>query len=203
MWLDTVGPCSSDRTRPVDPYVVRVLTTCQRSDMERRNPHHTESGAALTQVVLTVFRANGALVAAGEKLARELSLTSARWQVLGAVELAERPLTVPQIARRMGLARQSVHATVRALVDLDLLRLAPNTEHQRSALVTSTPEGQQMYRSLEVRQAAWINALANGFNEADLRVAGNVLDTLVRQLDQPPQTTSRGEQEVSHVRTPI
>jgi hypothetical protein len=30
-----------------------------------------------------------------------------------------------------------------------------------------------------------------------------VLDTLVRQLDQPPQTTSRGEQEVSHVRTPI
>jgi DNA-binding IclR family transcriptional regulator len=37
-------------------------------------------------------------------------------QVLGAIALAQRPLTVPQIARRMGLTRQSVHTTVHRLV---------------------------------------------------------------------------------------
>ncbi len=170
--------------------------------MPRRNPHHTEPGAALTQVVLTVFRANGALLSAGEKLAGEVGLTSARWQVLGAVEMADRPLTVPQIARRMGLARQSVHATVRAMVELGLLSLVANVEHQRSALVTSTPEGQRIYRSLQVRQAKWINALAADLDPADVRSASRVLHALLERLDQTPQPRTQEEEGIHHVSAP-
>ena len=162
--------------------------------MEQRNPHHTDGGAALTRVVLAVFRANGALLSAGEQLAREVGLTSSQWQVLGAVELADRPLTVPQIARRMGLARQSVHATVRALVDRGLLRRLTNADHQRSALVTSTADGREVYRSLQARQAAWVNGLAAEWDVAELRAAGDVLDALVGRLLQPPATpTHEGE----------
>jgi len=170
--------------------------------MTRRNPHHTEAGRALTKVVLSVFRANGALLSAGERLAGETGLTSARWQVLGAVELEERPLTVPQIARKMGLTRQSVHATVRALVELGLLEFLPNAEHQRSALVRSTPGGRTVYRSLEVRQAGWVNALAAQLDEAELRSVNKTLVTLVHRLEQPPLSTLPQQQETNHVGTP-
>jgi DNA-binding MarR family transcriptional regulator len=74
---------------------------------ERRSPE----GWTAPQVILSIFRANGLVLGAGDLLTADDGLTSARWQVLGAVALAERPLTVPQIARRMGLTRQSVHAT--------------------------------------------------------------------------------------------
>jgi DNA-binding MarR family transcriptional regulator len=56
------------------------------------------------------------MLEAGDVLSAGEGLTSARWQVLGAIVLADRPPTVPQIARRMGLTRQGVHATVRRLV---------------------------------------------------------------------------------------
>ena len=64
-------------------------------------------GDAATAVVLEIFRVNGLLLAAGNKVAAQEGLTAARWQVLGAVALAGQPLTVPQIARRMGLTRQA------------------------------------------------------------------------------------------------
>ena len=77
----------------------------------------TSEGETATEVVLATFRANGLLLAAGDELAGTQGLTSARWQVLGAITLADMPLSVPHIARRMGLTRQSVHVTVNRLVD--------------------------------------------------------------------------------------
>src|SRR6266511_6346575 len=98
----------------------------------------TPTGEAATKLILSTFRANGLLLDAGDLLSANEGLTSARWQVLGAIAVAERPLTVPQIARRMGLTRQSVHATVNRLVRDGLLELAPNADHRRSPLVCLT-----------------------------------------------------------------
>jgi DNA-binding MarR family transcriptional regulator len=155
----------------------------------------------LTAVVLRIFGLNGALLSAGDQIARQVGLTSATWQVLGAVEMAERPLAIPQIARRMGLTRQSVHATVRSLVQLGLLRMVANADHKRSALVTSTPQGQQTYRALQMRQAAWVNALASDLSEAELRSTKAVLDLIEQRLEQlPPATTERSE--MRHGSTP-
>src|SRR5215470_4298457 len=54
----------------------------------------TAEGDAATAVVLEIFRVNGLVLADGNRLAVAEGLTAARWQVLGAVALAGRPLTV-------------------------------------------------------------------------------------------------------------
>lgn len=92
--------------------------------------------------------------------------------MLGAVEMAGKPLTVPQIARRMGLARQSVHATVGVLLAAGLVERARNDDHRRSPLVAVTALGHDAYRSLEKRQAAWVGELAAGLPLEDLRLTG-------------------------------
>ncbi|MFZ2909848.1 MAG: MarR family transcriptional regulator, partial [Candidatus Desulfobacillus denitrificans] len=56
----------------------------------------------VTRLVLAVFRAHQALVGEGDRRVARLGLNSARWKVLGAVELAGEPLTAPEIGRRMG-----------------------------------------------------------------------------------------------------
>jgi DNA-binding MarR family transcriptional regulator len=154
----------------------------------------TPEGEAATQVILSTFRANGLLLAAGELIAAEEGLTSARWQVLGAIVLAERPLTVPQIARRMGLTRQSVHVTVKRLVEDGLLELAPNTDHRRSQLVRVTEGGRAAYAAIDLRQAAWVNRLADAIGRAELQTTVTVLEELCRRLDKDAGRETEAEE---------
>ena len=155
--------------------------------MERER---TPTGEAATELILSAFRANGLLLDAGDLLSADEGLTSARWQVLGAIALAERPLTVPQIARRMGLTRQSVHATVNRLVRDGFLELGPNADHRRSPIVGLTKQGSAKYEALDARQVAWINRLARGIARSDIETAVRVLDELSRRLEDGRRETS-------------
>jgi DNA-binding MarR family transcriptional regulator len=144
---------------------------------------HTVEGEAATQVVLATFRANGLLLVAGDELAAEEGLTSARWQVLGAIALEGRPLTVPQIARRMGLSRQAVQASVNRLLGEQLVEADVNPDHRRSPLIHLTERGDRKYNALQRRQAAWINGLAAGLKRAELVTTARVLDKLSARLE--------------------
>jgi DNA-binding MarR family transcriptional regulator len=151
----------------------------------------TPAGEAATEVILSVFRANGLLLAAGDLLSAGEGLTSARWQVLGAIDAAGRPLTAPQIARHMGLTRQSVHATVKRLIADGLVALEPNADHRRSQLVRMTDLGERRYAAIDRLQSAWVNRLARGIGRSDLETARRVLDELCARLGSEVETDRR------------
>ena len=90
---------------------------------------------AITELILETFRLNGRLLAAGDALVRDLGLTSARWQVLGAVAMSPVPLPVSHIARNMGLSRQGVQRVADELEARGIVRFAPNPHHRRARLV--------------------------------------------------------------------
>src|SRR5260221_10621052 len=81
---------------------------------------------ALTELMLEVFRLNGRLLASGDRLVAALGLTSARWQVLGAISLGGNRLPVAHIARNMGLTRQAVQRVVNELAAAGLVDFPPN-----------------------------------------------------------------------------
>jgi DNA-binding MarR family transcriptional regulator len=149
----------------------------------------TSVGEKATEVILSTFRANGLLLAAGDRLAAEYGLTSARWQVLGAIALAQRPLTVPQVARRMGLTRQTVHTTVSRLVADGLVELVPNADHRRSQLVSVTELGRAKYRAIDETQTAWVNQLAAGLRRSELETTARVLGELCKRLESASHQT--------------
>lgn len=64
-----------------------------------------QKGQVFTEIVLEVFKLGGLLVNESDLIGAEFGITSARWKILGAISLADKPLTVPQIARSMGLTR--------------------------------------------------------------------------------------------------
>lgn len=146
---------------------------------------------AVTEVILLVFQANGLLLTAGDALAQHEELTSARWQVLGAVALAQAPLTVPQIARRMGLTRQSVHATVNRLHADGLVQFVPNVDHRRSRLVRLTERGAARYAALAARQVSWSNRLGDGMELSALQTTAQTLIQLCTRLESDLRHTNR------------
>jgi DNA-binding MarR family transcriptional regulator len=143
----------------------------------------TAEGEAATTVVLEILRVNGLLLADGNRLTAAEGLTAARWQVLGAVALAGRPLTVPQIARRMGLTRQAVQESVNRLLAQALVEARDNLDHRRSPLIGLTELGSQKYTAIDQRQARWINELATGLKIADLAAAARILHDLGDRLE--------------------
>lgn len=81
-----------------------------------------------------------------DDMARGCGQSVARWHVLSA--LSEEPLTCSAVARRLGLARQSVQRVVDALAGDGLLGPLANETDRRSPLLCLTNEGQRTARTL-------------------------------------------------------
>src|SRR3712207_8740714 len=135
---------------------IRLYAHMQRAT--RRAP----AGEAVTGLILEVFRLNGRLLAAGDRLVAPLGLTSARWQVLGAVAMAPHPGPVPHLARAMGLSRQNVRRIADDLAAAGLLRFAPNPHHRRAKLVLLTDKGREVFQAASRLQAPWAGGLEIG-----------------------------------------
>jgi DNA-binding MarR family transcriptional regulator len=136
----------------------------------------------LTEIVLLVFRVNGRLISAGDRLVGDLGLTSARWQMLGAVALSDRPRTAPQLAARMGMTRQAAQKQLDLLMADGLVAAEANPGHARSPLYVLTRKGSAVYAATERVQTAWANRLADSLSIRDLETTKQVLDDLSNRL---------------------
>jgi DNA-binding MarR family transcriptional regulator len=150
---------------------------------QTETPTDTPAGAAVTELILDVFRLNGRLLAAGDRLVADVGLTSARWQVLGAIALAATPSPVARLARGMGLTRQGVQRIVNELAAEGLVELVPNPHHRRAQLVLLTEAGRNAYQAASERQVPWVNRLAEGLDEPELTAARRVLRALIQRLE--------------------
>jgi DNA-binding MarR family transcriptional regulator len=146
-------------------------------------PSHSPAADALTALILETFRLNGRLLAAGDELVRELGMTSARWQVLGAMAVAPAPLPIAHIARNMGLTRQSVRRLVDEMARDGLVRLAPNPHHARAKLVLLTAAGERAFAAAYAKQVPWTNTIAKGLSAGDIRAAQHVLATIRARIE--------------------
>ncbi len=138
---------------------------------------------AITNLVLETFRLNGRLLGAGDALVADVGLTSARWQVLGAMALSPVPLPVAHIARNMGLTRQAVQRIVNEMEHEGFVRFGPNPHHQRAKLVLLAPRGKAAYDAAMKRQRPWASNLANGLSTKQIETATATLRAIRQRLD--------------------
>lgn len=151
----------------------------------------THAAELLTEIILAVFRTNGRLLSNGDALVAPLGLTSARWQVLGAVAMSDKPLSAPQIAAVMGTTRQGSQKQINLLVEEGLLEARPNPTHKRSPLYALTKRGRNIYAELDRTQARWANQLAKGLSIDDLGAAKRVLDLVSERLETSPRRSTQ------------
>ena len=141
----------------------------------------TPEAAAYRELLLAVFRFWSSLRRHGRAITKPFGETPARWQVLGGIW--QEPRTVPQIARRMGLARQSVQRVANALVEEELVALLPNPDHKRSPLLSLTERGHEVIEGIDKEQIRWSNRVATGLELHDLEVTVQTLRKVTRVLD--------------------
>jgi DNA-binding MarR family transcriptional regulator len=145
----------------------------------------TPAGVAVSELIVAIFRLNGRLLVAGDRLVAGLGLTSARWQVLGAIALSPVPEPVARLARNMGLNRQGVQRIVGELAAEGFVELKDNPHHRSAKLVVMTAKGVQAYEAALRAQTPWVNMLGDGLDAKSIEGAGKVLERLRQRLERP------------------
>ena len=140
------------------------------------------NGDVFTELILETFRVNRLLLEAGDHLTQPVGLSSARWQVLGVVEHG--PVPVANVARVMGLTRQSVQQTADSLAEDGLIEYIENPHHRRAKLMRMTPKGSKAMDYVQQRHAEWANQIGGQHSLDGLRTAVTVLRELRESLEQ-------------------
>lgn len=126
---------------------------------------------------------NNLLLTAGDRLVAPLGLTSARWQILGAIVAADRTQPVAWLARNLGANRQNVQRIINDLHKDGLVSFETNPHHRRAQLIVLTDKGRQTYEATMRLQIPWVNQLSDGLSMKDLEGARRVLAALRGRLE--------------------
>ncbi|MBG6147791.1 DNA-binding MarR family transcriptional regulator [Labrenzia sp. EL_142] len=138
----------------------------------------------MTALILEVFRLNGRLQLAGDRLVADLGLTSARWQILGAIAYADRAESVAWHARTMGVHRQGVQRIVNEMEKEGIVKFQPNPHHKRAQLVVLTSKGQKLFEEAIALQIPWVNDLSEGLSPNDIATTQEVIGLLKARLQE-------------------
>jgi len=138
---------------------------------------------SLTDLIQAMFRANNLTLIWGDRLVAAFGLTSARWQILGAIMHADRPQPVAWLARDLGANRQNVQRIINDLHQEGIVALEPNPHHRRAHLVVLTQKGREAYDAAINAYNPRIRSLAKDFSLEDIQAARRVLTALRDKLE--------------------
>jgi DNA-binding MarR family transcriptional regulator len=141
----------------------------------------TAASALLPLIIADIYQLAGQLRRNADAIARPIGQTQARWQVLSAA--SAEPKTVPQIARRLGVARQNVQRVADMLIDEGLAVLAPNPDHRTSPHLILTEAGRATFERLMSQGRAYHRELAEELSAADVAALRRDLRMFCDALD--------------------
>ena len=129
---------------------------------------------ALSSLVLPVSELQAEFLYAAEAVAERHGLTPARWQVLGAA--IARPQSVADIARGLGLARQSVQRVADDVVTAGWATWEANPRHARAKLLVPTPAGRQVNEATTRDQFAWAHEVGSRLDPHDVAALRGLME---------------------------
>jgi DNA-binding MarR family transcriptional regulator len=138
-------------------------------------------GEEFARLIADVYELSGRLREEGERIAAGAGQTQARWQLMSVV--SERPLTVPQAARRLGISRQGAQRTANDLLDAGLAALVENPDHRVSKLLELTAAGCEALAAITVQAGEFNARLEDAAGARDLAKMRRTIADLLAALD--------------------
>jgi len=123
-----------------------------------------------------------ALVQRGEFLHADGEVTMSQRAVLEFL-LKNGPATVPAIARQRRVTRQHIQALVNPLLDAGYVEAIENPEHKRSRLISLTPGGDRLIRSMRRRESDFLASTRLGVTDKQVAGATAVLRRLRESIE--------------------
>jgi len=143
-------------------------------------------GETLHLIVVNIHQLSGAYHQRLQAWTRKVGLTAPQWELMFAAAGENR--TVPQLARRMRLARQTVQRSADQIVRIGMASFRPNPDHQRSPYFVLSEEGRKALATIEgaMREQRGKYLEQNRVSRRDLEVTQRVLESMQKFVDSTP-----------------
>jgi DNA-binding MarR family transcriptional regulator len=143
-------------------------------------------GDTVHLIILGIHKLSSAYRKRSQVWTRNCGLTPPQWRLMSVAAGEHR--SVPQLARRMLLARQTVQRTADQLVTKGLAYFHPNPDHQRSPYLVIFDEGLEILSRMEnqMREQRQRFIEQNGLLHKDLEVMLSVLESMQQFIDSSP-----------------
>ncbi|MET9595324.1 MarR family transcriptional regulator [Streptomyces sp. NPDC006516] len=121
---------------------------------------------------------------AGMRAAGEQPVTAAQAAVFASLD--PEGTSISELARRMGVTRQTTHQAVHSLIGMGMLDQTADPDSARSRIVRFTPDGARAHERAQIMLAEIEAILAERIGDQ----AGRLRDILSRPWGEPPQLTA-------------
>src|SRR5215203_3264451 len=156
-----------------------MTTYCQRERTKMSQANDADLRAEEAErLVEDVLECAGALRRYGDALTHPLGQTEVRWAVLSVLSGGAR--TVPQVARRLGVTRQSVQRVANLLAAEELIESVTNPDNARSPLFRLSRRGEEVLAAIKRAADPWHRRVGEEISLEDLRQARAALAVLTR-----------------------
>jgi DNA-binding MarR family transcriptional regulator len=133
-------------------------------------------------IVADIYELAGRFREYGEAIAQTVGQTQARWQVMSAA--SDRPHTVPQIARVLGVTRQNVQRIADLLVSEGSAEYQDNPDHRASPHLMLTKRGRTALDQLTKAAGGYHARLARKLSPSDVASIHRGLRRLLEALSE-------------------
>jgi len=133
-------------------------------------------------IVADIYELAGRLREYGEAIAQTVGQTQARWQVMSAA--SDRPHTVPQIARVLGVTRQNVQRIADLLAAEGSAEYRDNPDHRFSPHLMLTRRGRAALDQLTKAASGYHARLARKLSPSEVASIHRGLRRLLEALDE-------------------
>lgn len=158
----------------------RATTKAKRGSVVPIQREEDRADHVFIDVMFEIFRVYGRIMRAGDRMGMPVGITGSRWQILG--PLQHKKATVSEIARHMGLQRQSVQRTIDVLRREGLVEMIDNPSHRRARHAVLTGSGWSAIREANKVRDEWIRRTTLGIADAEFEAAYLFLRRLRKRL---------------------
>ena len=141
----------------------------------------TKTEGLVPLIVADIFELAGRFRETGETIANTVGQTQARWQVMSAASADA--LTVPQIARRLGVSRQNVQRIADLLVAENWASFEANPDHRGSPYLILNPRGRDALAKITKAAASSHAAIARKLAGTDIGALHRGLRRLIEATE--------------------
>lgn len=145
----------------------------RRLDHRRRQEYEL-----IEEIIMTAEQ----LVAAKDTDGEQVFRADQRWRSLCAIERSPYCLSISDVARRLGIAKQRAHEVITVAAQSGELEVLPNADDRRILQAFLTPRGRATLSAVRSRRSAWTGILLHGLGTHELRATIHILRVIRHRL---------------------